>query len=341
MSHNKRILFICGSINQTTQMHQIARELPEHQCLFTPYYGDRIETVIMQLGWAEGTITGYTHRDRCMQYLQDNRLSADLNGAGQDYDLVVSCSDLIVQRNIRNYPIVLIQEGMTDPEGFAFHLIKRMTFLPRWLASTSMTGTSNLYDRFCVASEGYRDLFIRKGAKPDRLVVTGIPNFDNCAELLRNDFPYRGYTLVCTTDMRETFRFELRRRFIKWAVRVAGDRPLIFKLHPNEKRERAVREIKKYAPRARVFSNGDVGQMVANCSVLVTQYSSVTYLGLVLNKEVHSYLDVDELRRLVPIQNGGRSAHNIAMLCRQVLASSNQRIQRPTATPAFSIGVSP
>lgn len=341
MTQNKRILFICGSINQTTQLHQVARCLPEHKCLFTPYYGDRIETAFAQLGWAEGTITGYTHRDRCIQYLQDNRLTVDLYGMGQGYDLVVSCSDLIVQRNIRSYPIVLIQEGMTDPEGFAFHLIKRMGFLPRWLASTSMTGTSNLYDRFCVASQGYRDVFIRKGARPDRLVVTGIPNFDNCAALRHNDFPDRDYVLVCTTDMRETFRFESRRRFIQWAVRVAKNRPLIFKLHPNEKADRAIREIEKYAPGARVFSHGNVGHLVANCAALVTQYSSVTYLGLALNKEVYSYLDVGQLRELLPIQNGGQSARNIAAVCRQVLEQHHHRVpSRPRQRSALQLGVS-
>ena len=34
----KKILFICGSLNQTTQMHQIANELPEYRKVFSPYY---------------------------------------------------------------------------------------------------------------------------------------------------------------------------------------------------------------------------------------------------------------------------------------------------------------
>ena len=42
----KNILFICGSINQTSQMHQIARHLSDHNCRFTPYYADGfIETL--------------------------------------------------------------------------------------------------------------------------------------------------------------------------------------------------------------------------------------------------------------------------------------------------------
>lgn len=33
MPRRKRILFICGSLNQTTQMHQIARELAQREKL--------------------------------------------------------------------------------------------------------------------------------------------------------------------------------------------------------------------------------------------------------------------------------------------------------------------
>ena len=37
----KKILFICGSLNQTIMMHQIARSLmDEYDCFFTPFYAD-------------------------------------------------------------------------------------------------------------------------------------------------------------------------------------------------------------------------------------------------------------------------------------------------------------
>ena len=52
--------------------------------------------------------------------------------------------------------------------------------------------------------------------------------------------------------------------------------------------------------------------MIANCAVLVTQFSSTAYVGLALGKEVHSYFDVEELARLCPIQNGSTSARRIA-----------------------------
>ena len=37
---NRKILFICGSLNQTTMMHKIAGYFPEGECYFTPYYSD-------------------------------------------------------------------------------------------------------------------------------------------------------------------------------------------------------------------------------------------------------------------------------------------------------------
>ncbi len=100
---------------------------------------------------------------------------------------------------------------------------------------------------------------------------------------------------------------------------MSGGRPLIFKLHPNERYKRAVTEIRKYAPDALIFHEGDINPMIANCDVLITQYSSVSYVGLALGKEVHSYFDTDELKRLLPIQNNGQSSRNIAEVCKGLL----------------------
>ena len=59
--------------------------------------------------------------------------------------------------------------------------------------------------------------------------------------------------------------------------------------------------------------------MIANCDVFITQNSSATYLGLALDKEVHSDLNLSTLRRLAPLQNGGASAAVIADVCRRAL----------------------
>jgi hypothetical protein len=330
MMSRKRALFICGSINQTTQMHQIARELPEVDASFTPYYGDLDFEIMRRLGMLESTIGGNKLRGRCLSYLRDHGLPVDDGGRRGDYDLVLHCSDLVWPRNITGKAVVLVQEGMTDPESVLFPLVKRLRFLPRWMAGTSATGLSDRYTRFCVASPGYRDLFVQRGVRPEKVVVTGIPNFDDCKRYLDNDFPLRGYVLVCTSDVREVFWYEDRERFIRRAQAIARGRPLVFKLHPNEKLPRAVDEIARLAPEAKVFTSGCAEHMVAHCDVLVCQYSSLAYVGLALGKEVHSFFPLDELRRLLPLQHG-RAAKNIADVCRDLLSGAAR--EPPAANP--------
>ncbi len=318
-SRRKQILFICGSINQTTQMHQVAQLLPEHDHAYTPYYGTGYIELLRQAHCLEFTVLGYKLRHRCLDYLERHGLPIDLHGRRGGYDLVVTCSDLIVPRNIRKTPTVLVQEGILDPAGLPFRLCRGLKVLPLWLAGTSTTGLSLRYQRFCVASEGYRDLFIANGVPADRIAVTGIPNFDDCRRYLQNDFPHRHFVLVCSSDARETFKRDNRQAFLAHCVRVAAGRQLIFKLHPNENRERATREIAQVAPQALVYTSGCAEEMIANCDVLVTQYSSTVFVGMALGKEVYSYNDLDEVRRLMPEQNGC-AAQKIAGTCREVLA---------------------
>src|SRR5215510_6591547 len=314
-----RVLFICGSINQTTQMHQVAHHLRECDCVFTTYYDDGYANTLKRLRLTETTPMGYKLSARALAYLEHHQLPLDLMGRDGPYDLVLTCSDLVVPRNIRSYPIVLVQEGMTDPEGFWFRAWRKYPWLPRWFAGTAVTGLSDQYTVFCVASEGYKRHFAAKGANPDKIIVTGIPNFDNCRRFLDNTFPLRDFVLVCTSDVRETFGFEDRKAFILNAVRIANGRPLIFKLHPNERVRRATREIARYAPHARAYATGSAEEMIANCSVLITRYSSTAYVGLALGKEVHSDFDVEDLRQKLPIQTG-TAPQEIAAVCRRMLS---------------------
>lgn len=318
--NKKKILFIGGSLNQTSMVHAVATQLADdYDCWFTPFYPEPgLQTALHRAGALNFCVMGGQFLAQTQRYLEDNGLPVDYGGQRHDYDLVVTTTDLVVQRNIRRKPIVLIQEGMTDPKTLMFYLCKWLR-LPRYLASTSTMGLSDAYQHFCVASEGYREFFIRNGVRPEKIAVTGIPNFDDAARFYRNRFPYRNYVLVATSDTRETFKRDDRRRFIRRALDIAAGRPLIFKLHPNENVARSTQEILELAPCALVLAEGHAGEMIANCDVLITQYSSVAFIGLALGKEVHSYFDVDELRRLLPIQNGGASHRHIAAVCRRLL----------------------
>ena len=324
-SGKPRILFIGGTINHTTQLHQVAAQLPEFEHAFTWYYCDGILDVFRRLGWLESTALGDKLRARCLAYLQSRHLPIDLGGARGDYDLAITCSDMAVPKNVRGCPLVLVQEGMTDPEDLVFRLVRAFR-LPPWLAITSSaTSLSHAYDRFCVASEGYRAHFENKGARPETIVVTGIPNFDDCERYRQNNFAHRDFVLVCSSDIRETARWEDRPRFIRDVVALAAGRQIIWKLHPNENVLRARAELRALAPDALIYESGCAEEMIANCSVLVTQYSSTAYVGLALGKEVDSFFDVAELRRLCPVQNGGASAARVADVCRDLIRAQQRR----------------
>ncbi len=323
----KKVLFICGSINQTTMMHKISSYFTECDCYFTPYYGDRWINYLVSKGYGKFSILNGPFRWNTEKYLADNNLKMDYRGLSNNYDLVYTCADLIYPQNIRKKKVILVQEGMTDPETIMFYLVKYLK-LYRWLASTSTMGMSNLYSYFCVASEGYKNFFInRKGVKPEKLIVTGIPNFDNVKQFLDNDFPYKNYALICTSDSRETYKIENRKKFIKESIALAKGKQLIFKLHPNELVERATREIKEIAPQAIVFSSGNTNHMIANCDILIAKYSSVAFVGLTLGKEVHSYFKIDELKELLPIQNNGTSAERIAQVGLHLIESPNSKLE--------------
>jgi hypothetical protein len=185
---------------------------------------------------------------------------------------------------------------------------------------TSLNGSSNKADIYCVASQGYKDYFAEMGTDPEKIIVTGIPNFDNAKEFLTNDFPYKDYVLVCTSDIREQKFSEDRIGFIKKCVAIADGKPLFFKLHPNEIWDRAYNEIIQNTPAGTmVFQDEDTNHMIANCSELITQYSTVVYIGIALGKPVHSYFNIEVLKKQLPIQNEGTSAMLIASLAREYI----------------------
>jgi hypothetical protein len=315
----ENILFICGSLNQTMQMHLIAQQMREYDCYFAPYYADGIENLVAKTGLLDFTVLGGRHQRDSRAYLASHNLKVDERGEGRDYDLVVTCSDLIVPKNIRGKRLVLVQEGITEPEGRIYRLYRAFPFLPRYLANTATNGLSNLYDIFCVASQGYAEHFIRKGVRAEKIAVTGIPNFDNLQKNRENDFLFQGYVLVATTPYRETFRGDDRLAFLRKCGEIAADRPLIFKLHPTENAKRATQEIKGVFPQAIVLTHGNVNHMIANAEAVITQQSTCTFVAVALGKETHTYLDLNELNRLMPIQNGGLSAKYIAGISRRLL----------------------
>ncbi|MBS1663285.1 MAG: hypothetical protein JST68_19735 [Bacteroidetes bacterium] len=320
MSLRKKILFIIGSPNQASQMHQIASLLPEYDCFFSQLYSKHpVVRLALRMGLLDTTILGGEFKRKGDAYLEKHRLRNDYARSiyGNSYDLVVLCSDLLVTQELRSMKTIWVQEGMTDPItpwGKFTHSLG----LPGYFAkNTAFNGCSDICDIYCSASDGYREQFSQRGTDESKILVTGIPNYDNAATFLKNDFPHRDYVMVATSDIRECFNKEDRPAFVRRCVEIAGSRQLIFKLHPNEKKERAIAEIREGASNALIYTEGNTEHMIANCTELITQYSTVVYIGIALGKKVHSFFDVEQLKRLAPIQNGGTSAAVIAGLCRR------------------------
>jgi hypothetical protein len=332
-----KVLFICGNRNHTTTMHAVARELADCERWFTPYYCDdgTLLDYLRRARLLEFVALGHDFRRRCLAYLQQHELALDLGGKRGGYDLVVTCSDLIVPSNIAGIPLVGVQEGMIDPKMFWWRVMELCPWLelPRWAAGTACTGLSHAYDAYCVASEGYRRDFVERGALPERMVVTGLPNFDNFAGYVRPGHWIEGCVLACTSDGRETFRRDDRKRFIDRALEIAGDRPLVFKFHPNERMSRAVEEVRRWAPRARALTSGSGEVLAANCHTLVTEWSTLAYVGLALGKPTYSYRDLEAHRAMLPDQHG-RAARNIAAVCRDAMVRGGLRDRRGAAAHA-------
>jgi hypothetical protein len=323
MTPKQRVIFLPGTVSHLNMMNEVALHLKDWcACVYSPFFADGLMGRLVGSATNPRGLLSWNHASAAHKAIRERGLAEDMGVEGT-YDLSVVATDLILPKKLRRWPLLLLQEGMTDPETWAFNLVRTLSF-PRWMASTAAIGLSHAYERFCVASEGYRDFFVRKGVSPEKLVVTGLPAYDEIERYRDNDFPLRGYVLAATSDTRETFKFDDRRAFIRRVLKIADGRPIVFKLHPNENFARSRREIERLAPRAEIFQQGPTAEMIANCDVLITQYSTIVYIGLILGKECHSYFDLEELKRLLPLQNGGRSAARIAEVCRGIFSGRPQ-----------------
>jgi hypothetical protein len=319
----EKILFLIGSPNQTTQMHKISLHLKEFDCFFSQIFDD--DPVVqwgVKRGWLEHTVLSGEFKRKADEYLRMHGLRNDFEGREfrGEYKLIVCCSDMIIPRCFKNHKKIWVQEGMIDKISWRSVIVKKLR-LYRWMTlDTSLNGSSNICDIYCAASEGYKAFFTAMGTRAEKLIVTGMPNHDNIADYAKLTFPYRNFVLAATSDIRECYGLDDRISFIRKCVRIANGRVLIFKLHPNEKMNRAKQEIARHAPKAIIFEEGNINNMIVHCDELITQYSTVVYTGLVLGKKVHSYFSEQYLLQMAPLQNGGRSAETIANICQNYIS---------------------
>lgn len=320
----KKILFIAGSMNQTTQMHKIYMHLKnDYDCYFTPFYTyNPIGMLMKKIGLFDNTILAGKIFNNALSYLKYHELKIDYKAKKykNEYELVFMCTDMLVPNHLKNVKKVWVQEGMIDRLNNWGRIVKFLGLPGYFAGNTALNGSTNLCDVYCAASEGFANYISKMGTDRRKIKVTGTPNMDNFSIALNNDFPYKNYVLVCSSDIRELGGSENRIDFIKNCVQKARGRKMIFKLHPNEKFERANKEILSNTPQGTlVFQEGNTNEMIANCDELLTQWSTVVFVGLALGKKVDSYFDVNFLKDLAMIQNGGKSAERIAQVGHQLL----------------------
>jgi len=318
MSNLAKLLFVCGSPNQTKMYHEIAKIIDFADCYFTYSYPNGFLKLIQKTPIVQRTVLGQKTIDWNLQYFKKHQLNQDIKALKNEYDLFIIAQDVSIPNNLKDRRFILVQEGTVVPEDWSSHIIKTLK-LPRYLANTSLVGISNKFEKFCVASNGYKNVFLKKGVDPSKLNVTGIPNFDHCSLLLKNDFPFHDYNLVATSCLRENYKYENRSAFLKQVKKIVSNQNVIFKLHPRENVERATKEIRKLFPSSKIFADGNTDHMIANCHTLFTKYSSVLLVAAALGKKVYSDLDEKTIKALTPWQNGGSSAERISQVIQSVL----------------------
>lgn len=326
MSHRrKNIICFVGSLNQTKQLHQISKFLEdEYNVYFTQIFGEGwFYRAIAESGIMDHSVFGLhsTFTKVSREYIRDHGLKYDYraNSKGIYYDLALLSTDLIVPRMFRKMKSIWVQEGMIDPLRMKGILTKRLRLPEFSTGDTSLNGTSNLMDISCCMSYGYKEYFTKWGTDKNKILVTGIPNFDNIATFNQVPYTESGYVLIATSDIRELGGNDNRIDLFKKCKDIANGRKIIYKPHPNENQARVIREARQVIPDIEVVTLPILDTLIAHCDTLITQWSSSVYVGLVLGKTVYSYFPIEELNAKKPIQNDGKSAEVIAAIAREFM----------------------
>lgn len=325
MENKKNIICLCGSLNQTVQLHKISEYLKdEYDIYFTQVFGEGLfYKVIAESGILDNTVMGksssFTKVSR--EYITNHGLNYDYRAKskGIKYDLALISTDLIVPRNVKRLKTIWVQEGMIDPLRVSSRLTKKFKLPEYTTGDTSLNGTSNKADIYCAMSYGYKDYFAKWGTDQNKILVTGVPNFDDIVSFNQRPYKENGFVLIATSDIRELAGNDDRIYFFKKCRDIANGRKVIYKPHPNEIQDRVITEMRLIIPDAEIITEPILDTLIAHCDTLITQYSSSVYVGLVLGKTVYSYFPIEELESKKPIQNGGSSARIIADIAREYM----------------------
>src|ERR1700749_455225 len=99
-----KILFITGSLNQTSQMHQICRFQPEFDCWFSQVFSDSqtSDFLLKRTTVLNETVMAGQFRESTEKYLRQHGLQIDYKALKNKYEMVVFCSDMVVPPRLRH-----------------------------------------------------------------------------------------------------------------------------------------------------------------------------------------------------------------------------------------------
>ncbi|MCC6753420.1 MAG: hypothetical protein IT266_05490 [Saprospiraceae bacterium] len=313
----KNVLHLTGLKTVTLQVNRLCQALPEcdHYSLKCRGVQGHKHRLFKPISW---TSVQNLHPVEPVVYGSGNaptettyeRLYVDVDTA---FDLILVYGNVKPPRKYAGVPRVFIQEELADPHLLDSGKTKLKSFAHLPLPVGGSVGSDERFDLYFIASEGDAQCLETTGVTFDKIRVSGIPGYDHIAALVSSPVRKFPYSLVCTSPIRETGRAEERMAFLRGCQSIAGDRTLIFQLHPLENHRRAVAEIEKiFGKDTEIYLHGNTGELVANCHELISHSAPSLYFALALGKKVHTAVSPGSLRRFAPVQNGGNAASLIA-----------------------------
>lgn len=321
----KNILCFVGSRNQTSQLHEISKYLEDdYNIYYTQIFGSGFfYKFLAEAGIFDNTVFGRNSSFTLasQEYIRNHNLKYDYRGLskGIKYDMALVSTDLILPKTFKGIKTIWVQEGMIDPLSKSSIWVKKMNLPAFSTGDTSLNGTTNKADIYCSMSNGYKNYFSKYGTDKDKILTTGVPNFDNIKSHNQSKYPESNFVLLASSDIRELGGNDDRIYLLQKTRDIANGKKVIIKPHPNENLERFKSEIFSVIPNAEIITEPILDTLIAHCDTLITQFSSCVYVGLVLGKKVYSYFPIDELESKKPIQNNGKSAEIISTIAREFI----------------------
>jgi hypothetical protein len=148
-------------------------------------------------------------------------------------------------------------------------------------------------DKYAVFGYAFKDILIKRGGDPDKIVVTGQPRFDILVnkkydkKLIYEKLNInreKGIVFFASTDLSDTEK-EMTVRGLFEAMKDFPDKQLVIKPHPSDDGEMFEDMIRELDPNA-IIVYSDLYELLHACDVLLTTWSTVGLEAILIDKPV-------------------------------------------------------